>query len=220
MPDRIIRERVTTSPELDAISAEAERLFFRLMVKCDDYGRFEATPSVVLAQCFPRRAGYWQPDGVAAWLHELAAAGLIDVYVVERREYGALRTWSRHQRQRGSRPKFPLPPRLTTENDSSDTATPQAAASGGDSPRVAARARDVRRRAFESRESRDERVAAIRGELPRPDHFLSENGDSETASDGVDVKALLRGVTEKLGRVPTDRAPRRMAREPVEGREA
>lgn len=39
MPNRILKESITTSETLDSLSAEEERLFYRLLVICDDYGR-------------------------------------------------------------------------------------------------------------------------------------------------------------------------------------
>jgi hypothetical protein len=109
MPDRILRERITTSPELDSVSPEAERLFLRQMVRCDDYGGFEADPSIMLAMCFPRRAGAWKPATVAGWRDELARAGVWTLFTIDGRLFGSFVSWSRHQRKRTSRPKFPSP---------------------------------------------------------------------------------------------------------------
>ncbi|PWM38102.1 MAG: transcriptional regulator, partial [Clostridiales bacterium] len=38
MADRVIKESTVTSEPLSEISAEAERLFWRLVVKADDFG--------------------------------------------------------------------------------------------------------------------------------------------------------------------------------------
>lgn len=40
MPSRIIKESITTSESLSEVSAEAERLFWRLVVKADDFGLY------------------------------------------------------------------------------------------------------------------------------------------------------------------------------------
>jgi hypothetical protein len=209
MPDRIIRERVTTSPELDACTAEAERLFYRQLVRADDYGRFEATPTVMLAACFPRRAGAWKPARVARWRDELAGAGLWDLYEISSRLYGCFRTWGRHQRRRDSKPKFPppdhpdakvVPPRSAANGGES----PQIAASRGDPPPVAARARDVRGRASESRESRDESREG-RGEARRPaagqekPEVLSLSDQEGNGNHhGPEVKAMLADLNRRL----------------------
>ena len=110
MPNRIIRESARTSLTLDAISAEAERLFWRLVVTADDHGRFHADPSLVLAACFPLRIQRLKPITVKQWLDELVKVGAIRVYPVDGRTYGYFPTWTRHQRRPQSRSKFPGPP--------------------------------------------------------------------------------------------------------------
>jgi hypothetical protein len=45
MPNRNIKESILTSDTLDILTAEEERLFYRLIVICDDYGRTESKPS-------------------------------------------------------------------------------------------------------------------------------------------------------------------------------
>jgi hypothetical protein len=158
MPNRIIHEKATESQTLDLLSADAECLFWRLITKADDYGRFDADPRVLLAKCFPLRVGRMKADRVAGWLEEMASAGLVDLYRVGDRSYGVLRTWSEHQRQRESKPKYPDPA----------SGTP-CAANGRGSPQPAAYARAGVSR-VESRESRVERReadgAADGGETP------------------------------------------------------
>ena len=160
MPNRIIHEKATESQTLDALSDGAERMFWRLITKADDYGRFDADPRVVLAKCFPLRVGRMRSARVADWLEEMASAGLVDLYRVGDRSYGVLRTWSEHQRQRDSKPKYPDPMQGTPY-----------AANGRGSPQVAAYARAGVSR-VESRESRAERREAVGlacgGEAPPP----------------------------------------------------
>ncbi len=110
MPNRIIKDSVTTSPTLDALSPEAERLFHRLVTKADDYGRFEADPRLLLALCFPLRIGKWTPARVERWYAQLEAVGLVRSYIVESRPYGWFLTWGKHQRVRNQQSKYPPPP--------------------------------------------------------------------------------------------------------------
>ena len=56
MPNRIIKESICTSDSIDALSLEAERLFYRLIVNCDDYGTFDARTAIIKSKCFPLRA--------------------------------------------------------------------------------------------------------------------------------------------------------------------
>lgn len=48
MPSRIIKETIIISESLTAISAEAERFFWRLVVKADDFGLYYGDPRIVV----------------------------------------------------------------------------------------------------------------------------------------------------------------------------
>jgi hypothetical protein len=109
MPNRIIRESCRTSRSLDSISAEAERLFWRLITVADDFGRFKAEPRLVLAACFPRRVESWPVSIVARWLGELAAAKEIVAYRVETELYAYFTNWLKHQTPRAKISKHPAP---------------------------------------------------------------------------------------------------------------
>jgi hypothetical protein len=109
VPNRIIRESARTSPTLDALGAEAERLFWRLITVCDDHGRFNADPRVVLATAFPLRVQTLTVELIGEWLQELAGASAIGLYEVGGRQYGYFRAWEKHQRRPQSVSKFPAP---------------------------------------------------------------------------------------------------------------
>ena len=114
MPDRILRASICTSETLASLSAEAERLFLRLIVSADDYGRFDGRPAIVRAHCFPLMLDRISDDDVVAWLDELVAADLVQLYQVGGKPYLALTTWSRHQRPpRAAYSRYPEPPPLT-----------------------------------------------------------------------------------------------------------
>lgn len=94
----------TDSLRMDDLSAEAERLFTRLLMKADDYGRFHADPRLVKASCFPLSESIKSSD-IEPWLSELHDAGLIVIYVVEGRRILAIANYG--QRLKQSRAKFP-----------------------------------------------------------------------------------------------------------------
>jgi hypothetical protein len=96
----MLRESVRTSPTLAKLSAEAERLFYRLLVTADDHGRFLADPAIVRSQCFPRDDGKIRIHDVRRWLSELGE--VIRIYSVGGELYGEFRTWSKHQRVRAA----------------------------------------------------------------------------------------------------------------------
>jgi hypothetical protein len=112
MPSRIIRECCRTSPTLDQISGDAERLFWRLTTVADDFGRFEADPRILISACFPLRIGSIKPATISKWFSELEACGLVRTFADNGRRYGFFLTWAKHQRVRAVKSKYPEPPKL------------------------------------------------------------------------------------------------------------
>ncbi|WP_279193885.1 conserved phage C-terminal domain-containing protein [Holdemania massiliensis] len=109
MPSRIIKESICTSETLAALSAEAERLFYRIIVKCDDYGCYYGSRQIIKNTCFPLIASCISDEEFYNNIGELEAAGLIEFYTVNNREYLHVVTWANHQQIRSKKPKFPQP---------------------------------------------------------------------------------------------------------------
>jgi hypothetical protein len=145
MPDRIIRERACHSPTLDMLTDGAERLFWRLTSKADDQGRFDADPRSLLASCFPLRIGRLPSGTIRRWRDELALVGLVVIYQLSDRIYGAFVTWDRWQRKRESQPKRPAPDAAGVEILVSEAQLPRVAANCGELPPTRARASGERR---------------------------------------------------------------------------
>lgn len=108
MPDRIIRESICTSDTLNRLSDFEERFWHRLIVNCDDYGRFDARPAILKGRLFPLMDGKTQRNMQDA-LQKLASVGLVDLYEVEGRPFLRVVTWDKYQRIRAKRSKFPGP---------------------------------------------------------------------------------------------------------------
>ena len=53
MPNRILKESVCTSDSVNKLSWFEEVLFYRLIVNCDDYGRFDGRVSIIKNRLFP-----------------------------------------------------------------------------------------------------------------------------------------------------------------------
>lgn len=87
MPNRILKESICTSENMDTLSAMAECLWYRLLVQFDDFGRFDGRPMVILARCFPLRVDKIKAKDVAGWMSELIAARLIESYRVNGHDY-------------------------------------------------------------------------------------------------------------------------------------
>lgn len=110
MPNRILKESICASEDLNALSPGAEILFYRLMVKADDFGAFYGNPQLVKNACFPLKTDKdLKETQVAKWLAELSETGLIIWYTAEDgRSYLQLTGWAKHQQQRAKTSKFPL----------------------------------------------------------------------------------------------------------------
>lgn len=115
MPNRIIKESICTSDTINELSPEPEILFYRLMVQCDDYGRFDARVPILRARCFPLRLDTVSEADVSKWLDELEHVGLLWRYSVDERCYLQLTKWAKHQNIRAQRSKFPDP--LAADSD-------------------------------------------------------------------------------------------------------
>lgn len=103
MPTRILRDW-TDSQRLENVSAEAERLFVRLIMKADDFGRYHADARLVTAGCLPL-VRQLTADGVESWLDELKRADLISIYESGGRKYLEIKRFG--QRTRAEKSRFP-----------------------------------------------------------------------------------------------------------------
>lgn len=125
MPNRYIKESICTSKNLNMLSAEAERLFYRLLVKCDDFGRYFADPNIIKGNCFPRKSELKTKE-IEKWLNELAKSELIILYKNKDDIYLQFITFSEHNRKRANTSKFPNPAdscqQMTTDENKSGQA--------------------------------------------------------------------------------------------------
>lgn len=110
MPNRIIHDRCRYSKTLEALTAEEERFFWRLIASADDFGRFPSDPILMLGLTFPRRAGVLAPGTVGEWYAALEREGLVRSYVAEDNPFGFFTKWDKYQRRRAKHSKYPAPP--------------------------------------------------------------------------------------------------------------
>ena len=108
MPNRIIKESICRSDNLDRLTAEEERFFYRVMVQCDDFGRDDGRPAIIKGSCFPLKQNI-TPGKVDRMMAALRDAGLIFVYVVDGLPYIQVAKWDKHQQIRAKRSKYPEP---------------------------------------------------------------------------------------------------------------
>lgn len=116
MPNRLLKESICTSENIDALSAFVETVFYRLIVNCDDYGRLDARPKLLASKLYPLRD--MQTEQIENALRELASAELIHLYNVGGKPFLQIVTWERHQQVRAKKSKFPSPDSADKVNES------------------------------------------------------------------------------------------------------
>jgi hypothetical protein len=112
MPNRILKDSICTSDNLDRLTPAEEVFWYRLLVQCDDYGRMDARPAILRSRCYPLRLETVSDQDVSSWLASLLDAGLITLYEIDSKHYLQIITWQRHQQQRAKRSKYPAPEAL------------------------------------------------------------------------------------------------------------
>lgn len=117
MPNRIIKETICTSDSIDSLSWFEEVLFYRLIVNCDDFGRYDGRAAIIKNRLFPLKEMLTIHE-VADALSNLEDAHLITMYDHDDRPYLFLNTWDDHQRIRAKKSKFPSPDSNPLTNDS------------------------------------------------------------------------------------------------------
>lgn len=106
MPNRILKESICRSDTLDQLSWFEEVLFYRLIVSCDDYGRFDGRPAIIRGTCFPLKD--ITNKSIADALQKLTSVGLVREYYVQGRPYLQMVTWGDHQQVRAKKSKYPV----------------------------------------------------------------------------------------------------------------
>lgn len=108
MPNRIIKESICVSDSIDELSWFEEALFYRLIVNCDDYGRFDGRVPVIKNRLFPLKDNL-SAKSVEDGINKLASVGLVFTYESNGKPYICLPTWNDHQNVRAKRSKYPAP---------------------------------------------------------------------------------------------------------------
>src|SRR5258708_3653539 len=75
---RMVYENMCDSVKFSKVSAEAERLWTRMLTKTDDNGNLNADPALVRGHCLPKFDVTLAQ--VSGWLLELENVGLITCY--------------------------------------------------------------------------------------------------------------------------------------------
>lgn len=105
MPNRIIKESIRTSDSIGELTWFEEVLFYRLIVSCDDYGRFDGRTAIIKGTCFPLKD--MRNGEIEKALHRLSALGMVTLYEVDSKPFLQLTAWERHQTIRAKKSKYP-----------------------------------------------------------------------------------------------------------------
>lgn len=108
MPNRIIKESIRTSEDVNRMTDFQFRLWVSLITYVDDYGRGDARPEIIKGSCFPLRDRITKKD-IEAALEALADIGCVSLYEVDGKPYLYFPTWESHQRIQTKKSRFPAP---------------------------------------------------------------------------------------------------------------
>jgi DnaD/phage-associated family protein len=125
MPNRILKESICLSENINELSPLTEVFFYRLIVNCDDYGRLDARPSVLKAKAFPLRLESISIPEIVEMVESLERADLIKLYAVNNHPYLQMTTWESHQQIRAKKSKFPAPDNSCNQMISDDIKCPR-----------------------------------------------------------------------------------------------
>jgi hypothetical protein len=106
MPNRYLRAGYIDSKRINKLSAEGERMFCRLLVHVDDFGRCEADADLLRGKLFARQLDKITAEHVGKWLDELSANELLQLYQVDGQRYLQMSTW---EKGRAKQSKCPQP---------------------------------------------------------------------------------------------------------------
>ena len=112
MPTRLIRDSICKSESIDELTWFEEVFFYRLIVICDDYGRYDARPKILKADMFPLKDGVTLTQ-IEKALNKLSTVGMVQVYEYDQKPFLQLITWEKYQNVRNHKSKYPQPPSLT-----------------------------------------------------------------------------------------------------------
>jgi len=107
MPNRIIKESITTSVTLASLSDAEERHFWRLIVQADDFGYLDARPEVIRARAYPMMLKEVDEQESERRTLALVSGGLLHLFEDNRKRYAHFPTWDDHQQKRAKYSKYP-----------------------------------------------------------------------------------------------------------------
>ena len=137
MPNRIIKESTFTSDRIASLTDFEFRLWIGLITQADDAGRGDARPAIIKGRVFALRDRVTVKD-ISSALCALAAAGCVSLYTVGGKPYYEFPSWTKHQRIRDCKSRYPGPDESDGEIAQIAQHAQQSAANCGEMPQNAA----------------------------------------------------------------------------------
>ncbi len=109
MPNRVIRDSILSNRQVEKLDWFQQVLLVRLILSCDDYGRYFAAPDIIRSYLFGISPGVTL-DQVTEGMERLEELGFLFTYGVEGEIYCTFPQWTKYQVCRTRREKFPAPP--------------------------------------------------------------------------------------------------------------
>lgn len=109
MPNRVIKESIKRSPQIDSLTWFEEVVFYRLIVSADDYGCMDGRTILLRNELFPTKETVTKKS-IEDAIEKLVSVGLLCRYTESGMPYLFFPTWEKHQRIRNKHRKFPEPP--------------------------------------------------------------------------------------------------------------
>lgn len=108
MPKRFLDEGVCISETIAKLSWFEEVLFYRLITKCDDFGRFWGDAELLRCFLFPRKPSVTCKQ-IEDAVVKLTTVRLLDRYIANGKAIVQLCSWNKFQSPRATKSKFPGP---------------------------------------------------------------------------------------------------------------
>lgn len=115
MPNRILRESICKSRSINNLTSFEETLFYRLIVICDDYGRYDADAKILKGYLFPLKDVTASQIEKALW--SLVREEMVQIYESNGQPYLQLLNWEKYQNVRNQKSKYPKPPETASKSN-------------------------------------------------------------------------------------------------------
>ena len=108
LPNRILKESICYSDDIDRLTAFEETVFYRLIVNADDFGRMDGRIPLLKSMLFRTKKGITEKN-IEDAISKLASVGLVQCYIVDDKPFLQFPKWELHQVVRAKKSKFPAP---------------------------------------------------------------------------------------------------------------